>query len=142
VPGATTFAAPTSVTPRGFRDAPEGIEVRPAQAPVPRAQLVIEATPSVIRSGDAYVLRYSLFNVSAAPLTIGAVSLRNAPSGRVPGSGAVEPLSRSARPQSRTLLCEANGTWNLDDPTDFATTLTVVLDDGSIYSSTLRARRQ
>jgi serine/threonine protein kinase len=142
VPGATTFTPPTSVTPRGFRDAPPGVEIRPAQAPAARAQLVIEATPSVIRRGDAYVLRYSLFNVSAAPLTIGAVSLRNAPMGQAPGSGAVEPLSRSARPQSRTLLCEERGTWSLDDPADWATTLTVVLDDGSIYSSTLRARRQ
>jgi serine/threonine-protein kinase len=142
VHGETTFAAPTSVTPRGFRDTPPGVEIRPAQASAPRAQLVIEATPSVIRRGDAYVLRYSLFNVSAAPLTIGAVSLRNSPAGSGPTGGSVEPQSRTARPQSRTLLCESRGTWGDDSPSDWATTLTVVLDDGSIYSSTLRAQRQ
>ncbi len=138
IPGATTFAPPTSVTPRGFRDTPPGVEIRPAQAPAPRAQLVIEATPSVIRRGDAYALRYSLFNISAAPLTIGAVSLRNSPA----GGGSVEPQSRTARPQSRTLLCESRGTWGQDSPSDWATTLTVVLDDGSSYSSTMRAQRQ
>jgi hypothetical protein len=138
IPGATTFAPPTSVTPRGFRDTPPGVEIRPAQAPAPRAQLVIEATPSVIRRGDAYSLRYSLFNISAAPLTIGAVSLRNSPA----GGGSVEPQSRTARPQSRTLLCESRGTWGQDSPSDWATTLTVVLDDGSSYSSTMRAQRQ
>ena len=116
VPGATTFTAPTSVVPRGFGDPPPGVEIRPAQAPAPRAQLVIEATPSVIRPGDRYVVRYFLFNVSAAPLTIGAVALRHTPSDGMPSAGAVEPLSRSARPQSRTLLCETSGTWARVDP--------------------------
>ena len=104
-------------------------------------RLLIEAKPSVVRPGDAYVLHYSLLNPSAVSLTIGAVSVRNALAGGGVTGGSVEPQSRSAAPRSRTLLVETKGTWSYDPTTSWQTTLTVVLDDGSVYSSTLRAQR-
>ncbi len=129
------------MTPRGFRDTP-GVEIKAAQAPAPQAQLMIEVIPSVIRAGDACVLRYSLINLSDTPLTIDSVSLRSAPAPGGRADNNVAPLSRIARPRSRTVLFESRGSWGRDRPSDWATTLTVVLDEGGVYSSTLRARRR
>jgi hypothetical protein len=125
VQGETTFVASSA--------AATGIEA---------VRLVIEARPAVVRPGDAYVLRYSLLNPSAVSLAIGTVSVRNALGGAGVTGGSVEPQSRTTAPKSRTLLVESKGTWSYDASTAWATTLTVVLDDGSVYSSTLRAQRE
>jgi hypothetical protein len=104
-------------------------------------RLLIEAEPARVRPGDPYVLRYSLLNRTRLPLTIGAVSVHNALEGAGVTGGSVEPRVRTAAPKSRTLLVETKGTWSYDATAVWATTLTVVLDDGSVYRSTLRTRR-
>ena len=62
-------------------------------------RLVIEAKPSVVQPGDAYVLRYSLLNPSAVSLTIGAVSVRNALAGGGVTGGSVEPRVSIGSPE-------------------------------------------
>jgi hypothetical protein len=99
---------------------------------------VIEMIPSQLRPKDEYTLRYSLFNQSATPLTIGSVSIRNRLGGAATG-GAVEPRTRTASPQTRTLLVETGGTWRHDPTTRWNSTFTVVIEDGSVYVATLRA---
>ena len=137
----TVFTPPASAkTPPGLGPLPPGVVAKPANPPAPRAQLVIEMIPSQLRAKDDYVLRYSLFNQSATPLTIGSVSIRNLVGGAATG-GVVPPPTRTASPQTRTLLVETRGTWMHDRATEWTSTLTVVIEDGSVYAATLRSRK-
>lgn len=135
----TVFTPPPSPgPPPGLGPLPSGVVAKPANPPAPRAQLVIEMIPSQLRAKDEYTLRYSLFNQSATPLTIGSVSIRNRVGGAATG-GAIEPRTRTASPQTRTLLVETGGTWRHDPTTQWTSTFTVVIEDGSVYVATLRA---
>ncbi|HXY39605.1 MAG TPA: protein kinase [Vicinamibacteria bacterium] len=137
--GDTRFLDPVDSTPPGFRGGSSATAVRATQPHLPKAQLVIEVDPGKLRPGAAYAVRYSLFNSSSGPLSIARVSVRNHAGAQVTG-GPVEPLARTAPPATRTLLLETSGTWNWDPGTEWATTLEVVLGDGSAYSGTLRSR--
>ena len=137
----TLFTPPPSASaPPGLGPLPPGVVAKPANPPAPRAQLVIEVVPSQLRVRDEYEIRYALFNQSASPLTIGSVSIHNQAAGSTTG-GVVEPRSRSAAPQTRTLLLQTSGTWTHDRASGWSSRLTVVIDDGSVYVATLSAQR-
>jgi serine/threonine protein kinase len=135
----TRFQAPEAAAP-GLAAPPPGVVVHAAQPASPKAQLVVEAEPARVRAGETFTLRYSIFNISAAPLTIGSVSVRNGVAGAGVTGGPVEPRTRSAAPRARTLLVQTSGTWVYDASTAWTSAFTVVLEDGSVYRTTLRAQ--
>jgi hypothetical protein len=138
----TLFTPPVDLNvPPGFETEPNDPEIRPAQPPAPRIQLAIEMTPSRLRVGDKYDVRYFLVNRSATSVTIGAVTVKNRVGrGSVTG-GSVEPLVRKVAPRTRAMLLDSSGSWRNDPATRWTTSLTVVLDDGGSYAVSLRSIR-
>lgn len=137
----TRYTEPAAAGPPGFRPAGPAIDVRPARSGIARAQLIIEAEPPQLAPGADYSIRYQVFNGSSDPLMVSRVSVRNSFGSSSVTGGPVEPLARVAAPTKRTLLLETRGTWAWDPSTEWQTTLDVTLDDGSVYSATLRTRR-
>lgn len=136
----TTFQG-AEAAPVGMGPAPAGVVIHAADAPMPRAQLVIEAVPARVQVDEALVVRYYLFNTSAGRLAIGSVAVHNLLPGGAATGGEVEPLARSAAPKTRTLLLETRTVWSWDPSSDWSSALTVVLDDGSVYRTSLRTQR-
>jgi hypothetical protein len=120
---------------------PPGVVVKPAQPPAPQARIVIEIDPAQLRAGDAYVARYYVFNQSQGPLSLAGASVRNSLGSDATTGGRVELAARLAPPGARTLLLETRDTWRQDLSATWSTTLTLMLEDGSVYSGTLHTRR-
>jgi serine/threonine protein kinase len=138
----TFFTPPASSgAPPGMGALPPGVTVKPAAAPAPQARLVIEIDPPQLRPGDAYVIRYIVFNQSQSALSLTAASVRNDLGQRASTGGKIDLAAKLALPRKRTLLLETRDTWAYDRGTPWSTTLTLMLDDGSVYSSRLEARR-
>jgi len=137
----TTFKPGAIETaPPGMGQLPPGVDVRPAQPPTAQARIVIEIEPQPLRPGESYVARYYVFNESTTALVIMAASVKN----RLPGGGStggtVDVKTKIAPPSTRTLLLETRDVWRHDPSASWATTLTLVLDDGSVYAGTLHTQ--
>jgi serine/threonine protein kinase len=133
--------SPMAGAPAGMGALPPGMEVRPAQPPAPQARIAIEIEPQPLRPGEAYTARYFVFNQSQGTLNLMAASIKNLMGSSASTGGRVELKSKLAPPNTRTLLLETKDTWRLDPSVAWSTTLTLVLDDGSVYSGTLHSKR-
>jgi hypothetical protein len=139
--GKTTFRpGAIEAAPPGMGQLPPGVDVRPAQPPTAQARIVIEIEPQPLRAGESYVARYYVFNESTTALVIVAASVKN----RLPGGGStggpVDAKTKVAPPSARTLLVETRDVWRHDPSASWATTLTLFLDDGSVYAGTLHTQ--
>jgi serine/threonine protein kinase len=142
VQGDTRFtASPMANAPPGMGQLPPGVAVRSAQPPAPQARIVIEVDPQQLRVGDAYVARYYVFNQSQSPLSLAGASVRNSLGSDATTGGRIELKSKLAPPGTRTLLLETRDTWRNDPSAAWSTTLTLMLEDGSVYSGTLHTQR-
>jgi hypothetical protein len=139
--GETRFTAPPMASaPAGMGRLPPGVDVRPAQPPTGKARIVIEIEPQPLKPGEAFVVRYHVFNQSETSLSLMGASLRNVVGdGRATG-GRVNLKSKIAPPNARTLLLETRDIWRHDPSATWSTTLTLVLEDGSVYSGTLHTQ--
>jgi hypothetical protein len=131
--------APANELPPGLAAPPPGVTVKRAQPAGPRARIVIEMEPRLLKPGEEYVIRYFLQNESGGPLLIAGASIQNQVSGGVTG-GKVEPATTTVAPHARSLLFEARDVWRQELGTPWQTTLRVFLADGSVFSSSLAAR--
>jgi hypothetical protein len=140
--GATEVSgAPSTDLPPGLAAPPPGVTVKRAQPAGPRALIVIEVEPRLLKPGEEYVVRYFLQNESGGPLLIAGASIQNHIGASGVTGGKVEPATNTVAPRTRTLLFEARDVWRQELGTRWQTTLRVFLTDGSVYSSSLATRQ-
>lgn len=142
VEGETEFKPPPPpAAPPGLGEAPPGFAIKPAEPPAPQARLLIELEPRQLKTGDEFQVRYSIYNVSAAPLSVAEVTIQNVVGDRGAAGGSIVPRARGVAPGAKVLLLETRDTWKYDVSTAWRTTIRVVLSDGSAYTNTLHSRR-
>lgn len=143
VEGETEFKPPPPpAAPPGLGEAPPGFAIKPAEPPAPQARLLIELEPRQLKTGDEFQVRYSIYNVSAAPLSVSEVTIQNVVGDRgAAGGGQIVPRARGVASNAKVLLLETRDTWKYDVSTAWRTTIRVVLSDGSAYTNTLHSRR-
>jgi serine/threonine-protein kinase len=139
--GTDVSGAPANNLPPGLAAPPPGVEVKRAQPAGPRARIVIEVEPRLLKPGEEYVVRYFLQNESAGPLLIAGASIQNHIGASGVTGGKVEPATTTVAPRARSLLFEARDVWRQELGTRWQTTLRVFLTDGSVFSSSLATRQ-
>lgn len=138
--GTDVSGAPANDLPPGLA-APPGVAIKRAQPAGPRARIVIEVEPRLLKPGEEYVVRYFLQNESTGSLLIAGASIQNHIGASGVTGGKVEPATTTVAPRTRSLLFEARDVWRQELGTPWQTTLRVFLTDGSVYSSSLATRQ-
>jgi eukaryotic-like serine/threonine-protein kinase len=122
----------TAPAPPGMGRLPPGVIARPAD---PGARIEAKLEPSRLGPGNAYVVRFHLVNLRETPLRLAAASLRR---GTQPPT-MLRLEATVAPPLTRTLVGETKWVWTADAAGQEAMTFSILLEDGGLYSCTLRA---